>query len=174
MANGTDVNRHPASGTCRTHCGRPLTYDMPSDTDTPVRRLRTLADRLRYAREYRRLRSNQLNNLAGLASGYTSRIESGERLQPSAEHLSKIAGALGVRLQWLMQGTEPMIEAASAGVSSLPNLERCIATRPEGRWSPAILAAARTAARDRPVGEWETVLDELQATIGPTLAQKNL
>lgn len=73
----------------------------------------TLGDRLRQAREAAGLGCNELERLAGLRS-CVSRIERGERLGSRYETLAALAGALGIRTEWLATGKGPRGEAVAS------------------------------------------------------------
>ncbi len=62
----------------------------------------SVADRVREARERIGLSARALDKKAEITAGHTTAIESGGRQRPAAETLRKIAGALGVTLDWLM------------------------------------------------------------------------
>lgn len=66
--------------------------------------MKTLAERLRWARERQGLMRNALDEKAGLSEGHTALIERGERENPSVDTVSKLAVALGVDLGWLVNG----------------------------------------------------------------------
>lgn len=130
-----------------------------------------MGERLKFARELRDLGSNQLNKLAGLSNSYVSSVETGRRKDLEAGPIDALAKALHVRFDWLWNGLEPM-EGPSPGRAEKPNLERAVQKNPE-RWIPHVLIAARAFKRDRPIGEWETVLDRLQAGIAPIVSQND-
>jgi hypothetical protein len=68
--------------------------------------MRTLADRVREAREEKGVSAAALDRAIGQAKpgrsgGYVSRIETGEKKNPERRILEKIAAELGVRYMWL-------------------------------------------------------------------------
>lgn len=67
--------------------------------------MQTLAERLRWARGIAGLSARDLDELANLTAGHTSSIEAGRRANPSAETGRALARALGVSLDWLVDGT---------------------------------------------------------------------
>lgn len=69
-----------------------------------MRSMKTLADRLRWAREKQGYSCAGLDEMADLSCGHTALIESGKRESPSAETASKLAHALGVDVAWLIDG----------------------------------------------------------------------
>lgn len=69
--------------------------------------MKTLADRLRWARESRGWSMRQCDRVAGLAVGHTSMVETGRRTDPSVRTVASLAHALGVSLDWLVDGTGP-------------------------------------------------------------------
>lgn len=145
---------------------------LSPDIHAAVRRLRSLGERLRFAREARKLGSNELSRLAGLTESYVSSVETGRRTKVAADALGAVARVLHVRLPWLMEGLEPM-EETPTGRAVKANLERCLEMHPSGHWIPQAVASARLMGRDRPVGEWETILDRLQAAIAPIVGQND-
>lgn len=74
-------------------------------------RLATMADRFRYAREKRGIGSRELARLAGVNEAYPSQIEGGLRSRIEAGTMTKLAGMLGVTVEWLVDGGDvPEIE----------------------------------------------------------------
>jgi XRE family aerobic/anaerobic benzoate catabolism transcriptional regulator len=67
----------------------------------------TIASRLREAREARKLTQPALAKLAEVSQGTVGNIEAGSR-QGSAVVLHKLASALRVRFEWLLEGETPM------------------------------------------------------------------
>mgnify|MGYP003766576231 FL=1 len=67
--------------------------------------MRTLGARLRWAREKSGISARRLDELAGLSPGHTSAIESERRLDPSTSTVAALARALGISLDWLVDGT---------------------------------------------------------------------
>jgi len=76
-----------------------------NDSDPPAR---SLAERVRRERESRGLSRQQLEQLAGLSTGYISRLESGERGKKSITNrtVQRIAQALEVSPGYLTTGTD--------------------------------------------------------------------
>lgn len=66
--------------------------------------MNTLAERLQWARGLTELSARDLDKLANLTPGHTTAIEVGRRASPSAETARAIARALGVSLDWLVDG----------------------------------------------------------------------
>lgn len=64
----------------------------------------TMGHRLRHARERRGLGSRELARRAGVNEAYPSQIEGGFRTRIEAATLAKLAGALEVSLDWLVNG----------------------------------------------------------------------
>lgn len=139
---------------------------MSSAINAGVRRLRTLGERLRFARKLRDLGSNELNQKAGLSNGYVSSLEIGRRTRVQAKKLQAIARVLRVREAWLSDGIEPM-EGPQLPTTPKENLERCLQEHGTERWLPHVIAFARTFEHDRTVADWERTLDELQAATKP-------
>ncbi len=74
--------------------------------------MKTLAERLRWAREKRGHSCAGLDELADLSCGHSSKLERGDRDEPSAMTIAKLARALEIDPQWLMfGGTRPHISA---------------------------------------------------------------
>lgn len=67
----------------------------------------TLALRLKHAREKRGLGSRALARRAGVNEAYPSQIEGGHRSKIEASILAKLAAALEVSLDWLVNGGAP-------------------------------------------------------------------
>lgn len=63
--------------------------------------MKTLATRLRAVRLKAKLSQRALEELCGLPSSYVSQVEHGRR-EPNALNLSKLAGALGCRVDDLL------------------------------------------------------------------------
>lgn len=66
--------------------------------------MKTLAERLRWARGLTGLSARDLDRLAHLTPGHTNNIEAGRRKEPSAETVRSLARALGVSCDWLIDG----------------------------------------------------------------------
>ena len=70
---------------------------------------RTVAERLRKAREARGWSQARLVNESGVGVATVSRAENG-RFEPRQETARRLAEALGVRVAWLLTGEGPMEE----------------------------------------------------------------
>lgn len=69
----------------------------------------TIGERIKQAAELRALSLNRLDELAGTAQGYASRITRGDRGQRIDPRIAEaIARVLDVRLEWLLRGTGPI------------------------------------------------------------------
>lgn len=80
--------------------------------------LNTLGQRVAYARRFRtagRLTQAQLAHAAGLAANNLGYIERDLTKNPRAYVILRLAKALGVSMEWLLEGTE---EGTSAGEST--------------------------------------------------------
>lgn len=66
--------------------------------------MKTLAERLTWARTKQGLMRNALDEKAGLSEGHVAAIERGDRENPSAATAGALATALGVDLEWLVNG----------------------------------------------------------------------
>jgi transcriptional regulator with XRE-family HTH domain len=106
--------------------------------------VKTLGERVKYARELRGWSQNQLDKRAGFSVGRVSRIERNERA-PSADTLAKLAATLGVRADWILSGLPPM-EAASVEPDPVPNrAEAARLARDDGVYDAAIESVSREA-----------------------------
>jgi HTH-type transcriptional regulator, cell division transcriptional repressor len=66
--------------------------------------MKTVGERVRWAREKRGLTQAELDEIADLSSGHVGSVERGTRVVPSVVTLSKLSRALRVDLTWLIQG----------------------------------------------------------------------
>lgn len=69
--------------------------------------MKTLAERLAWARNKKELSRAALDEIADLSCGHTAKLERaklGKREMPSASTVSKLARALGVDSEWLLNG----------------------------------------------------------------------
>lgn len=64
----------------------------------------TLAERLKWAREQTGMSARALDKLAHLHGGHTTLIETRRRKRPDSETVRALARALGVSLDWLIDG----------------------------------------------------------------------
>jgi len=65
----------------------------------------TLAERLRVLREYTGLSARAISDLAGLTcTTHLTKIESGDRVNPTGETLVLIARVFGTTVEWLVTG----------------------------------------------------------------------
>jgi len=69
-----------------------------------IRTMKTLAARLRWAREKRGLSCAELDEVADLTLGHTASVESKRIEVPSTATASKLARALDVEVGWLIEG----------------------------------------------------------------------
>jgi transcriptional regulator with XRE-family HTH domain len=69
-----------------------------------VEDMKTLPERVRWAREKRRMSHAELDEVADLSCGHSAKIEKGDREHPSASTMSKLAYALKVDIGWLING----------------------------------------------------------------------
>lgn len=70
--------------------------------------MKTLAERLRWAREASGLTARRLDKMAELTAGHTTAIEAGRRIDPSVSTVASLATALAVPLDWLATGDGPI------------------------------------------------------------------
>ena len=78
--------------------------------------MKTLAERVRWAREKRGYSCAGLDEVADLSAGHSAKVERSDRETPSALTVAKIARALDVDPQWLMfGGARPTIAKVSNG-----------------------------------------------------------
>jgi transcriptional regulator with XRE-family HTH domain len=101
----------------------PILTDVILNVNTVVRRVERLitpvtsiASRLKEAREARDLTQPALAKRAGVSQGTVGNIESGTR-QGSAVVLHKLAAALSVRFEWLLEGDGPRDLSGGGGYS---------------------------------------------------------
>jgi transcriptional regulator with XRE-family HTH domain len=74
--------------------------------------MKTVGERVRWAREQRGLTQAELDEIADLTCGHTGSIERGNRENPAAQTVTKLARALRITPQWLMfGGPRPQITA---------------------------------------------------------------
>lgn len=69
--------------------------------------MKTLGQRLKWAREAAGLSTRELDARARLTPGHTNAIESGRRLDPSTSTTRALAHALDISLDWLVDGEGP-------------------------------------------------------------------
>lgn len=125
-------------------------YDLETTVDAGKHRhvefdIDTIGRRLREARERKGYGSAELDIMAEVGRGTTSRIEAGERPEVSAVVLSKLAATLGVHLDWLVHGRgdmhiknaerktpppDPPIGGFLLQIDRLPGLRRWIERHP--------------------------------------------
>lgn len=68
--------------------------------------MNTIGERIQQQRKSKGLSLIKLSKLSGVSKTYLSEIESGQKSNPSADVLLKIATALGVSLPYLIQGDQ--------------------------------------------------------------------
>jgi transcriptional regulator with XRE-family HTH domain len=78
-----------------------------------IRRMKTLAMRLKWARESAGISRRQLCKLAKLSTAHVAFIERGELKNPRVPTVAELAQALGVSLPWLLLGQKPCPDAAT-------------------------------------------------------------
>lgn len=66
----------------------------------------TLGERVRRVREQRKLTQQQLGEKVGVSKKAISKIERGETKSPTPHHLRKLASALGVDYNWILDGDD--------------------------------------------------------------------
>lgn len=115
---------------------------LPKADDFCHRRQVSVGQRVRQAREVRRLSGNELDRRMGTSQGYTSRLESSER-QPRADTITKLAEVLEVRPQWLLTGEGPMVDQPEPTTDTYPNREVAIAAA-GASWLPETVETLRT------------------------------
>lgn len=69
--------------------------------------LATFAERLKWARKSAGFSTYRLDRIAGITPGHTLLIESGRRVHPRTDTAAALARALGVSLDWLIDGQGP-------------------------------------------------------------------
>jgi transcriptional regulator with XRE-family HTH domain len=152
---------------------------------TPVNSLRSRAQRLEHAMASRGVRTNQLDKLAGLGDGWTSRFLNEKKKNPGIDKVQSVCDALRISFEWLMSGTGEMEAVAKqdgATTSTSRILTPITSTRWHGdveatvrlwrtrkKWSDAALALADEIARSRHIEpeRWPEILDELETKLSP-------
>ncbi len=66
--------------------------------------MKTVGERVRWAREKRGLTQAELDETADLSSGHVGSVERGTRVVPSVTTLTKLSKALRVDIAWLING----------------------------------------------------------------------
>jgi transcriptional regulator with XRE-family HTH domain len=84
-----------------------------------------LAEKIRHLRKQRAWSQAELGEKVGIHSGHVSRLETG-RYQPSSELLKKLAQALEVSTDYLLNPQEGELSAVTAGDKSLIERVRLI------------------------------------------------
>lgn len=69
--------------------------------------MKTVGERVRWARERRGLTQAELDEVADLSSGHVGSVERGTRVVPSVTTLAKLSRALRVDIAWLINGGRP-------------------------------------------------------------------
>ena len=90
----------------------------------------TLGERVKAAREAKGLQVNELDRLAKVSKGSTSRVEADQRKRVSADIIAKYAAALGVSHEWLATGSGPRQPASPDVIpagTNLPTLRSVLA-----------------------------------------------
>lgn len=105
--------------------------------------MKTIADRLKYARGLKEWTQTQLAVAAEVSTGTIGNIESGAR--QSKGSLPQIADALGVRHRWLAYGEDPM-KSPTIGNQPPKDAHRTGETEPTYVLSPRVSSMARTIA----------------------------
>ena len=114
----------------------------------------TLSDRLGRARSaVAGLSARELSSLAGLSNAVVTRLENENRSRPAAQTVGALARALGVELQWLLDGTGPCVAARPDLDPEQPDdraaiAEHIAAAVKRARDAHAMRAAASHAASD--------------------------
>ena len=100
-----------------------------------------LGDRVRQVRTIRGYASTELDRLAGVSHGTTSRLESKQRgkFGGTGSTIGRIAKALGVRLEWLMTGQGSMEEPQE---DPLPNRALAVSIARDGGIAEEAIQAA--------------------------------
>lgn len=155
-----------------------LTVVMADDTVHNVKTPKTFGQRVSVARQDMGIGVNELNKIVrlpngeGLSTGYISRLENDVRDDIPATYALSIAHALGVRVEWLIDGTGPKRFASGempvtfeAAKSNKANLERVLMATAKGRWHPTTLGVARAMDADREIHEWPSFLDTIEKTL---------
>jgi transcriptional regulator with XRE-family HTH domain len=160
---------------------RNLTAEVSNAIIGDVAKHGNLGERLRFARQLRKIKTNELNRLVvlpggqKLGSGYISNVENGKRKEVEAKYVHAIASTLSVRPEWLMSGKLPMAADSGEHVAVYgplgepkPNLDQVLeAMNRKGRWHRATIAVAQNLPDDLSVDVWPRTLDRIEKTIEP-------
>jgi transcriptional regulator with XRE-family HTH domain len=151
-----------------------------------------IAGRVRSAMQKRSLDTNELDRLAGLGSGYTSRLLNLRKKRPGPRTLAALASALRVDYRWLVTGVGEMVsdghstarirsatQGAAITSSELnPDLAATVQLwRRRKKWSAAAIFVADQVGKNRSVApeEWPVILDEAEvgvASLAATLVKR--
>ena len=119
--------------------------------------VKTIAERLKHAREAAGLTQGQLAALAKVAQGTIGNIESGARQNP--RELLAIAEAVKVDAGWLKTGRGPMRPAATAGQPLV--MEPILSAYRAPSLDEALVRIGAELARDMPDFVREDIADEM-------------
>ncbi len=152
--------------------------------DALPKTVKTRTDRLRHAMAIRGVRTNELDRMAGVGSGWTSKFLADQKPNPGARTMLAVCRALGIRQTWLLEGTGEMDMGAAdigmhVGASEShirtpapgrrhPDIEATVRIhRNRRQWSEAALLLADEIARARQVepDEVAVLLDRIEAQI---------
>ena len=93
---------------------------LPIADSGPLPLLKTLAERIAFLRKRKKLTLQQFGALCGVHKSYISRLEGGERINPTDYFLERCAMAFGVSVQWLKTGVAtPVYEDPPYGAGEL-------------------------------------------------------
>ena len=153
---------------------------MSADIDPMAvsrRNLDSFGKRLKLAREAKGLNSNALSRLISAEDSYVSQIETGKKSHKAMDpvRLLAMAKALDVRLEWLVNGEDPMSPpVAEPPVHIHPNLEKLLRDPSmRRRWRPQTIAAVRAdPCDDLTVGQWIDKMDSLDVHVRKLLSDR--
>jgi transcriptional regulator with XRE-family HTH domain len=89
-------------------------------------KLKTIGDRLAFARTKGGISARELDRLAGKTEGHASLIEARRAADVLASNVAAYASVLGVTVEWLLtgEGDEPTEESVTAAVDPRPRVRR--------------------------------------------------
>jgi hypothetical protein len=131
--------------------------------------------------DLRGVRTNQLDKLAGLGDGWTSRFLNEKKKNPGVDKIQSVCDALHISFEWLMTGAGQMdakegqvATSASRIMAPLqttrwhPDVDATVRLwRTRKKWSDAALALADEIARSRHVepDRWPEILDDFETKL---------
>jgi transcriptional regulator with XRE-family HTH domain len=127
--------------------------------------VRTIGERLAYARKLRKLTQRGLAKEAGLTGSHVGLIETGRSGSPESATVEKLARALGVPFEWLATGEGDSPSSGDRPAARYPNAEEAIVEM-GAKWDDGTVAALRSwgfrSPTDFPVDTWISIGNQIQ------------